>query len=135
MLMKTFAAGLVAVSTLAAVPASAASMNIVAGPGVVQVQYGQGYGYGNGYGSGQDRDWRGPRDEHRYGNRWEYRQTTMSPREIRRALRRQGYRDVYAMDRRGRVYHVRAENYRGRPVALVVSARTGEILSVRRVHG
>lgn len=129
MLIKTFAAGVLAASTLAAVPASAAPMNIGATPGVTQVQY----GYGPGPSYGERRDYGG--DNRHYGQRYDYRHRWLSPGQIRQAVRSQGFRDIRGIDRSGRVYHVRAETYRGRPVALVVSARSGEILSVRRLRG
>ncbi|MBB5752546.1 hypothetical protein [Prosthecomicrobium pneumaticum] len=55
----------------------------------------------------------------------------LSPREVRRRLRWQGYEEIRILDRRGRTYVVRAEGRRGRDFILVVSARTGEVLSRR----
>ena len=78
---KTIGAAIIALSTLAAVPASA---------GDVTVQFGfgsPGYGWHDGRGGG----WRdhGPRRHE------------LSPQEVRRELRERGYRQIRYFDRRG----------------------------------
>lgn len=105
---KTIAAGLVALTTLSAVPANAASFNFQFGPG-------PSYHGGHGYGHGQQ--WRHGR---------------VSTAEVRFMLRRHGYRAIRFFDARGPVYQLRARKH-GRSYFLVVSARDGQILSRRRV--
>jgi hypothetical protein len=105
MITRTLAAGIVAITALSAVPASAASLN---------VQFGHGPGWGH---HGQhDRDWR----------------RHVSPNDVRRILQRDGYRAVRVFDRRGAVYQARASKH-GRHYVIVVSARNGKILSRHRV--
>jgi hypothetical protein len=58
---------------------------------------------------------------------------TLSPHEVRRILRRKGFREIRYVDRRGSIYRAHAENYRGRDVLVTVSARTGQILDVDRL--
>ena len=58
----------------------------------------------------------------------------LSPREVRRILRHEGFREIRFIDRRGSVYRARAENRRGRDVIVTVSARSGAILEVERVR-
>jgi hypothetical protein len=58
----------------------------------------------------------------------------LSPREVRRILRREGFRRIEFLDRRGRSYTARAEDWRGRPVIIRVSARSGAIISVQPVR-
>ena len=109
-LKNTLAAGLVALSTLAAVPAGAAELAAVSAP----MQLAQsGYGW--------EHDW-----SERRG---------LSPRELRRALRQQGYSTVEILDRGRRTLTVQAENHRGRDYILRVSARTGVIISAQRIRG
>ena len=114
---KTIAAGIVALGALAAsAPAHADSLRFsveVGGPVVVRDDH-RGYGYG----------W----DDHRGGHH-----KTLSASEVRRVLRHRGYRDIIYLDRRGSIYQVRARDYRGRRVGLVVSARNGAILTAYRL--
>lgn len=101
----TIAAGLIALSTLAAVPAQAGGFSIEVGPG---------FGWSDGG----------------YGHRqWRQR---LSPQEIRWILRDRGYRNIRFFDDNGPVYQLRARKY-GDTFYLVVSARTGEILSRNRI--
>lgn len=58
---------------------------------------------------------------------------TLSPQEVRRILRREGYREIRYVDRRGSVYRARAENRRGRDVLVTVSARSGAVIDVQRL--
>ena len=108
---KTIAAGIVALAGLvAAVPANAGSSVSV------QIEVGgpsHGYYYG----------------DHRRGS-WD---RTLSPQQVRRILRDQGFRQIQYVDRRGKIYQVRATNHRGHRVALVVSARSGAILNRHRI--
>lgn len=110
-LKHTMMAGLVALSALTAVPANAVELQI----GRASIQLAQdGYGW--------EREW-----SERRG---------LSSRELRRALRQQGYRDIEVLDRNRRTLTVQAENYRGRDYILRVSARTGVVISARRIrHG
>ncbi len=104
---NTLAAGLVAISTLAAVPAGAAQLPNIS------IQLAQG-------GYGWEHDWNERRG--------------LSPRELRRALRQQGYSNIEILDRGRRTLTVQAENYRGRDYILRVSARTGAIISAQRIR-
>lgn len=120
---KTFAAGLIAVSALVAVPASAATIGIdFTGRGpVVTFDNGRGYDHDRRHGHGRwDRD----RHQARY----------LSPNEVRRILRSRGYRNINYVDRNGSVYRARAVDYRGRWVALTISARNGVILDSDRLR-
>lgn len=117
MFSKTIAAGLVAVSALAAVPANAASLSVNTGVEGVQ------FAFHNG------RPHRGDYDRY---DRHDRRDRYLSPNEVRRVLRGQGYRGINYLDRRGRIYEVRATNRRGNRVGLVVSARNGSVLNVYR---
>ena len=58
----------------------------------------------------------------------------LSPRELRRALRQQGYSNIEILDRGRRTFTVQAENYRGHDYILRVSARTGAIISAQRIR-
>ncbi len=116
MFSKTMiAAGLIAATTLIAVPANAG----------VTVKFGfgaPGYGWNHApHGHG----WK----HAPYGHGWQHK--TLSQRDVSRILHRQGYRHVQVLDRRGPVYQVRARKF-GRAFYLVVSARNGAILSQHR---
>lgn len=110
-LKQRVAAGLVALGTLVAVaPAHAAHGPQIVSPSISYIETGDS------------------------GYRWvhqRYRNDRLSPRELRRTLRHQGYRLVDILDRTPRSYTVQAENYRGRSYILQVSARSGVILSAR----
>jgi hypothetical protein len=114
---KTIAAGIVALGALAAgAPANAGSLSFsveVGRPAVVH-DYRPGHGY----------DWKGRGHGHHH---------TLSAKEVKRILRHRGYRDITYLDRRGTIYQVRARDYRGRRVGLVVSARNGAILTAYRL--
>lgn len=103
---KTIAAGLIAVTTLTAVPANAASFGFHFGA--------PGWGWSP-----------GPH----HGPRWQTHR--LSQREVRGILRHQGFRFIDFLDTRGPVYQVRARKH-GRGFFLVVSARNGNILSMHR---
>jgi hypothetical protein len=110
-LKHTLAGGLIAMSTLAAVPAKAIELQV----GSASIQLVQ--------------------DSYGWEHEWSERRG-LSPRELRRALRQQGYRDIEILDRGRRTLTVQAENYRGRDYILRVSARTGVVISARRLrHG
>jgi hypothetical protein len=108
MLLKhTVIAGVIAVSALFPLPANAVEASAKASIQLVQDRYG-----------------------------WEHERRGLSPRELRRALRQQGFREVEILDRGRRTLTVQAENYRGRDYILRVSARTGHVISARRIrHG
>ncbi|MGQ0676783.1 MAG: hypothetical protein ACT4N4_11960 [Rhodospirillales bacterium] len=55
----------------------------------------------------------------------------LSEFELRRTLRVHGFRDIHAIHPGYGVYHVRARDGWGRPVALVVGAYDGRVLSAR----
>jgi hypothetical protein len=108
---KTIAAGIIALTTLSAVPANAS--------GVI-VQFGDGPNWGyhdNGYGGGYR--------HHRQRSR-------LSVEEVRWMLRDSGYRAIRFFDTNGPVYQLRASK-RGRDFFLVINARSGEILSRQRI--
>ena len=115
---KTIAAGIVALTALTAVPASAASL---------EIQYGGGPSWG--YQGGHD-SYRGDRGRGGYGNHW--RHNRLSTEEIRWMLRSDGYHAIRFFDDRGPVYQLRASK-RGRDYFLVVSARSGEVISRQRI--
>jgi len=71
------------------------------------------------------------RQGHNDGYGWRH---WTSPREVRRILRRAGFHEIRHVESQGRSYVARALDYRDRPVIVRVSARSGEILTVRRVH-
>ena len=109
MFRKHIAAGLVSMAMLgAAAPANAGEVSISIGV----TQSGHGYTPGRVY------------VDHRNYRR------VLSPRDIRRILRREGFRHIDFIDTEGRTYTAYAENYRGRPVIVRVSARSGEVISV-----
>jgi hypothetical protein len=114
MITKTLAAGLIALGALSAVPANASGITVQFGNGP-----GWGYHDGDGYRGGHD-------------NRRDWRHGRLSTDQVRFMLRQNGYRAIRFFDDRGPVYQLRASK-RGRDYFLVVSARTGEILSSRRV--
>jgi lysophospholipase len=100
---KTIAAGIIALTTLSAVPANASG---------VTVQFGNGpnWGYqGNGHGGGYRHHWQ----RHR-----------LSVDEVRWMLRDSGYRAIRFFDTNGPVYQLRASK-RGRDFFLVINARSG----------
>ena len=67
-----------------------------------------------------------PRGEFRGPGRYD----ALSPRQLARSLRHQGYFDIDILNRRGPVTIVRAAA-RGRDVILVVDSRSGEVLRAR----
>jgi hypothetical protein len=106
MLSKTIAAGLVALTALTAVPAQAGGLTIDFG-----------YGHAPSWSDRGGHDWHNER---------------LSPREVRRVLRHKGYRQIDFVDRRGSTYEVTARR-NGRTFYMVVSARSGDILSRHRI--
>ena len=112
MLIKTVAAGIIALAGIAAAaPANAQRFSFE-------------FGYGGPHYSYED----DRRRDHRGGYH-----RTLSPREVRRILRDQGFRNIDYIDRRGSIYQVEATHRSGRRVGLVVSARSGEILNRYRL--
>ena len=67
------------------------------------------------------------------GPRW-HRQV-LSPPEIRRVLRRHGFRQIRFLDRRAPVYVVRAVAYNGRAYKVRVSAYNGRIIARYALDG
>lgn len=111
MLKNALVAGVLALGVLAGTAPANAHSNVS-----VTVEIGA-PGHGNSY-RGGDRD-----------------QRTLSPQQVRRILRDRGYRGIRYVDRQGSIYRARAENRRGRDVVVAVSARTGQVLDVRRLRG
>ncbi len=113
---KTIAAGVVALGALAAsAPANAGTLSFSIEVGRPTAVHDYNYSYGSkGYHHG-------------------HKHHTLSAKEVRRILRHRGYRDISYLDRRGTIYQVRARDYRGRRVGLVVSARNGAILTAYRL--
>lgn len=60
-----------------------------------------------------------------------YRVAILNERQIVWRLHRQGYQRIHDVDLRRGHYTARARDYYGRPVFLVVSAHTGEVLRAR----
>lgn len=58
----------------------------------------------------------------------------ISPREARRIARSAGVADVTDISRRGDVWIVRGQDFHGRDIRVTVSARSGDVLNVRRYH-
>ena len=104
----TIAAALIALTSLAAVPAKALTVEFGFG--------GPNMGWSDGY-QGQ------------HGDRFRHR---LSPQEIRWILRDRGYRNIRFFDDHGPVYQLRARKH-GETYFLVVSARSGEILQRNRI--
>ena len=128
---KTLTAGLVALSALVAVPASAGGVgfDFNRGGAAVTVDLYQTHGSNWRYGRpGSDRGWDRGRQRSRF----------LAPYQVRRILRSRGYRNIRYFDRSGAVYRAQATDYRGRRVALTINARNGVILDsdrLRRRHG
>jgi len=115
-LRTTIAAGLVAMTALTAVPASATGLSIEFGYAGVEQR------------GGWDRD----RGRHGWSHRPD-RQHFLSTQEVRRILRSRGYRAIEYLDRQGAIYQAQASR-EGRRYGLVVSARDGDILNRYRLH-
>ncbi len=60
-----------------------------------------------------------------------FRAAILNQHQIVRRLHRQGYQRIHDVDLRRGHYTARARDYYGRPVFLVVSAHTGEVLRAR----
>ncbi|NBN79719.1 hypothetical protein GWI72_15685 [Microvirga tunisiensis] len=84
--------------------------------------------------SGQPLPGWGPRGGHYDGPRPDWGYERLSPREVRRVLRHQGYSDIDVQDARGRTYVVIATGQRGALVRLVVDAFTGDVLQRERLY-
>ncbi len=109
---KTIAAGIIAVASLAAVPANASGLT---------VQFGfDGPGWGGNHGH-----------HGHHGHRNDF-HSRLSADQIRWMLRGDGYRRIRFFDDHGPVYQLRASRH-GRDYFLVVSARDGQILSRERI--
>jgi hypothetical protein len=140
MIKTTIAAGLIGLGALAAAPAQADGFTVVigddggrltfqAGPPAPVNFYGYGYawpGYGWGDYDRPDYGW-GDHDRHD-------RHQVLSSKEVREVLRDRGYRDIDYLDKRGTIYQVRATDYRGHRVELVVSARNASIITAYRIR-
>jgi len=111
----TIAAALIALTSLTAVPAQALTVDFNFG--------GPGYGWGG----GQHYGWSGG-----YSDRRDHFRHRLSRQEVRWILRERGYRNIRFFDDHGPVYQLRARRH-GDTYYLVVSARSGEILSRNRI--
>ena len=130
MISKTIAAGLFSLAALGA-SAEAATLSTTFGGADAQASLEvmrptpvHDYRYGYGY----------DRDDYRYG--YDYRpgrHYVLSPHEVRQILQRRGYRQINYLDRSGSVYRASATDFRGRRVGLVVSARSGAIITAYRI--
>ena len=72
--------------------------------------------------------------ERRDWKRHERRVRTLDRHDVAKVLHRRGYRKVHDVRRVGRVYRARAIGRHGRPVGVIVNARTGRIMGVERLH-
>lgn len=105
MVAKTIAAGIVALTTLGAAPASASGLD-------VQIRYGGPGHMGPGHaGPARQHDW-------------------VSQNEVRRMLRHRGYHAIDFIGRAGPVYRVTARKH-GERFIFLISARDGDILMRR----
>jgi hypothetical protein len=116
MISKTMiAAGLIAITSFAAVPANASGLSVQFGFG------GPGWSGQGGPGHGWN---------HHRGHRWQHHR--LSRQQVRRILRHHGFHQIRFIDTRGPVYQLRARRH-GHTFFLVVSAGNGQILSRYRV--
>lgn len=111
----TIAAALISLTTLAAVPAQASDINVQIGFGAPDYGWSDGYGHDRGY------------SHHRHHMR-----QGLSGDEVRSILRESGYHQIRFVGHHGPVYQLSARKH-GDMFYLVVSARTGEILSRNRI--
>ena len=115
MIKSTIAAALFSLSALLAVPAQATSLTIDGGSGWSGAAW---------HGSDGER--------RRHGSHHRRYQNKLSSDEVRMILRYSGYRHIRFHDGDGPIYQVSARK-RGEIYFLIVSARTGEILSRNRI--
>ncbi|MBO0346977.1 hypothetical protein J0X15_17255 [Roseibium sp. CAU 1637] len=116
------------VSTTAASAQSAVS-KIEDGKGrVLQIDH---RGSRHGYERGGRRDERGGRGHVQRGHGRDH---VLGKRQVRRSLRRQGYRDIRFVGQRGPVFIVRAKGWRGLPQRLVVDARSAAVIGRKPVR-
>ena len=73
-------------------------------------------------------------DRRRNDRRWDYAHYRMTPRQVRRSLRRRGFDHIRFTDTQGRTYQARATGPRGRRVALTVRSRDARILKIHRLR-
>ncbi len=126
-IQKTLAAGIVALTALAAAtPAQADSFSfgIYGQNGSVTFSTGDTH-----YRPAHYRDYR-PRD-HR---RWDYANYRMTPRQVSRSLRRRGFEHIRFTDSYGRIYRATATTSHGRRVALTIRSRDARILEMHRIR-
>ncbi|MFN4167435.1 MAG: hypothetical protein ACK4HD_03955 [Pannonibacter phragmitetus] len=126
-MLKTLISATVIAATaaLATVPAQASSglsIELRAGQGAPVVQI-----------DGRGGDWGWHRDRGNHGRDWGRRDARLSPRDIHRGLRRQGYENIDVRDARGPVYVVFATGRRGMPVKLTVNAFNGSVIDQQRL--
>jgi hypothetical protein len=126
MFKTLISAGVIAVTAaLAVVPAQAASgvsIEMRSGQGAPVIQI-----------DGRGGDWGWHRDRGHQGRDWGRRDARLSPRDIHRSLRRQGYENIDVRGGRGPVYVVFATGRRGMPVKLTVNAFNGHIVDRERL--
>jgi hypothetical protein len=140
MIKTTIAAGLIGLGALAAAPVQAAGftvdigddggrLTVEAGPAAPVNYYGYGYAWpGQGW-ADYDQPGYGWDDHDRHD-----RHHVLSAKEVHEILRHRGYRNIDTLDKRGTIYQVRATDYRGHRVGLVVSARNASIITAYRIR-
>lgn len=81
----------------------------------------------------------GPRphwDKRHHGPRHGMKAHRMNRKEVRRSLRRQGFRNIRILDARGQVYVVKAVSFDRVPMRMVVDASNGRVMRMRPAgHG
>lgn len=133
MIKSSLLALAIAVTTLTATTSANAGSGVVvefgnSGVGLYTVQNGWNGQYPDPRWSQPGWGERGGRPE----RRWDH--DRLSPREVRRSLRRQGYENIDIRDGRGRIYVVVATGRRGAPVKLIVDAFSGQVLERERLR-
>ncbi len=127
-IQKTLVAGVVALTALAAgAPAQAGSLTF----GIYGEHGGVTFRSGDDYRPVPVHDWR---DWRRYDRRWDYGYYRMTPRQVRRSLRRRGFDHIRFIDNRGRIYRATARSPRGGRVVLTIRSRDAEIVDLRRIR-
>lgn len=136
LISATVIAATAALATVPAQAASGVSLEMRSGQGAPVVQIdgrGADWGWHRDRDRGQHgRDW--GRDHGRdWGRDWGRRDARLSPRDIHRSLRHQGYENIDVRGGRGPVYVVFATGRRGMPVKLTVNAFNGHIVDRERL--
>ena len=129
---KLFSAALLACATAVAVPLSAGQANAAEQhrASITVMIHGSdqfpSYGHSPTYGHDHYRH-----DRYRHDRHWRH---DLSAAQVRHLLERYGFRRIDFFDGAGRTYGATAVDRRGRRVIVTVSARSGQILSVRSIR-